>query len=115
PLGFNFGVQLDGYGAEYDGDFIGGAAAHLFWRDPAVGLAGIYGSYTYFDAHDGLDLGRLGPEAELYLDRLTLYATVGAQLGDGDKDIYSIADIGYYPTDDIRLAIGHRYADVGHV
>ena len=49
PLGGQFGFQLDGIAGGFDDRFFGGAAGHLFWRDPARGLIGLYGSYTSWD------------------------------------------------------------------
>ncbi len=40
PLGERFGLQLDGLATSARGAFAGGGGAHLFTRDPSVGLLG---------------------------------------------------------------------------
>jgi hypothetical protein len=136
PLGQNFGAQLDaiGGGGEATG-FIGGAG-HLFWRDPSKGLIGAYGSLTHF-AGDRLFtignfptggigarfLGRIAPEVELYFGRFSFEGQAGYQFSDAgrsfnlrrrdfdtrDRGFYSLADVAYYVTDDLRVALGHRF------
>ena len=115
PLGHRFGAQLDGMAASLDGDFIGGVGGHLFWRDPATGLFGAYGSYVTRDG-SGIDTWRLGAEGELYFGQLSLEAIVAyedvdapAGLGD-DENIFGVADVAYYVTDDFRVAVGYRHA-----
>lgn len=70
PLGHVFGLQLDGVVADLDSDAAGsmtvfGAAGHLFWRDPSIGLVGLYGRYLHTDAFDGADLYAAGAEGAL--------------------------------------------------
>ena len=136
PLGQSFGAQLDaiGGGGEAAG-FIGGAG-HLFWRDPSKGLLGAYGSLTHF-AGDRLFtignvpsggigarfLGRIAPEVELYFGRFSFEGQAGYQFSDAGRSFnlrrhnfdtrgrgfYSLADVVYYVTDDLRIALGHRF------
>ena len=54
PLGCEFGVQIDGTGASFDGRFLGSLGGHVFWRDPSKGLLGIYGAYTFWDKAGGV-------------------------------------------------------------
>jgi hypothetical protein len=42
PVARQWGLQLDGVGASIDGNGAFGGAAHLFWRDPSIGLLGAY-------------------------------------------------------------------------
>jgi hypothetical protein len=115
PLGLEFGAQADIFAGTINEDWAAGAGGHLFWRDPGIGLLGVYGSYSYFGQDGDTELGRIGPEAELYLDRITLSGTVGAQLGeDAREDVYAITDFAYYPVDDLRLSLGYRFTDDGH-
>ncbi len=113
PLGERFGAQLDGMGASVDGDFIGGVAGHLFWRDPDTGLFGGYGSYVTRDG-SGIDTWRLGAEGEIYFGQLSLEAIVGYEDVDSpaglvdDGHVFGIADAAYYITDDFRVAVGYR-------
>lgn len=40
PLGHALGFQVDGVAGTAFNAFFGGGTAHLFWRDPAIGLFG---------------------------------------------------------------------------
>lgn len=115
PLGYRFGLQADGIVGSRDGEFVGGGAAHLFWRDPTIGLLGVYGSYTHRDDFDG-SVSRLGVEGEYYWDRLTAKALIGAEFVDAgsqyiepDDEFFAFSDISYYLNDDFEVSIGHRY------
>jgi hypothetical protein len=127
PLGFNYGLQLDGIAAKVRSDALGdvgvaGTAAHLFWRDPSIGLLGGYGSYTHTDAGSGVNIFAGGAEGALYLGRFTLEGIAGAQGGNGengafgsfdiDTRFFDLAQLAFYPTDDVKLYIGHSY-DLG--
>lgn len=46
PLGYAFGIQLDGAAGSTANRGYGAGAAHLFWRDPSRGLFGIYAGHT---------------------------------------------------------------------
>jgi hypothetical protein len=72
PLGCEFGAQIDGSAASFDGRFLDTIAGHLFWRNPAKGLIGVYGSYTYWDQIGGVHANHFGPEGELYYGQWTL-------------------------------------------
>lgn len=111
PLTFSTGLQVDGLAGIADDGGIFGGGAHLFWRDPSVGLFGVYGSvtdvdvgtndYTHFTA---------GIEAAAYLGQFSLETTVGVEGGDNVEDgFFTISNLAYYPTDDLRLFAGVRY------
>ena len=53
PLGFPYGLQVDGMVGSGKGAAFYGVGGHLFWRDPAKGLLGLYGSYVSWDASGG--------------------------------------------------------------
>ena len=113
PLGERFGAQLDGMAASVDGDFVGGVAGHLFWRDPSTGLLGAYGSYVTRDG-SGIDAWRVGAEGELYFGQLSLEALAGYEDVDSpggfvdDSNVFAVADAAYYVTDDFRVGVGYR-------
>ena len=76
PLAHSFGLQIDGSAATTAGAFNGGLGAHAFWRDPAKGLFGVYGSVNYIGRAGGLvGSGRaegppvVGPVSGLWLHR----------------------------------------------
>ncbi len=114
PLGQLFGFQLDGMAASLDGEFIGGGAGHLFWREPTVGLLGLYGSWVTRD-FSGVDTWRLGVEGEYYSGPISVEAIVGYEDADvppfvllDDEDVFAYADVAYYVTPDLRFSLGYR-------
>ncbi|MGD9538606.1 MAG: hypothetical protein AB7P52_15020 [Alphaproteobacteria bacterium] len=133
PLGDGFGLTLGGLleddrrGSASE-DSVLGTAGHLFWRDPAEGLLGLYGHYAQADALGGTELYIGGAEAAGYWDRFTVAGAAGieggaqfvgtAPLGRLDLDIgpafFSNLTGSYYPEDDLRLSIGHHLAGGQH-
>jgi hypothetical protein len=126
PLGYRYGLQIDGLLAGFDRDTdgsvtIGGTAAHLFWRDPSIGMLGAYGDYVRADASSGVDSWAGAAEAELYLGRFTLAGAVGVDAGNGgaatlrgsrldiDTRFFDVAFLAYYPVDNLMLSVGHSY------
>ena len=121
PLGDRFGAQFDGMAASLDGDFIGGVSGHLFWRDPSVGLLGATGSYVTREG-SGIDLWRIGAEAELYVGRFTFEGIVGYEDVDvptgfslDDGNVFGIADAAFYVTEDFRISVGYRHLLNTHI
>tara|TARA_R110002167_G_scaffold184083_7_gene384511 strand:+ start:2074 stop:2988 length:915 start_codon:yes stop_codon:yes gene_type:complete len=115
PLGQRFGLQLDGAVGVLDDDFYGGVGGHLFWRDPAYALLGIYGSYTSIEDIDG-EISRIGVEGEYYWNQFTVKTVLGAEFIDidppvdfDDTNFFAFTDLSYYATDDLELSVGHRY------
>ncbi|WP_306259401.1 hypothetical protein [Pararhizobium sp. IMCC21322] len=120
PVGTRYGLQLDAAVGVHDEDFVGGGAAHLFWRDPTIGLLGLYGSYTHHDDLGG-GISRVGVEAEYYWDRVTVKGVVGAEFIDVDnvievdeENLFAFSDISYYAMDNLELSVGHRYTAETH-
>jgi len=111
PLGYSYGMQVDaGYARIGDGNF-GSTGAHLFWRDPTVGLLGVYAGYARLDRFGGQDLGRVGIEAQKFFGQLTLDGALGYRFGSsgvGD-DVYGRARLQYYLTDNLMLMSGYTY------
>jgi len=70
PLAHTLGLQLDaGYARVGDGNF-GSGGAHLFWRDPTIGLFGIYAGYAQLDlSGTNVGFGRTGLEAQYFTAR----------------------------------------------
>ncbi len=117
PLSFSWGAQLDGMVGSIDGDFAGGGAAHLFWRDPDTALLGFYGEFAHASADGGGDQTRVGAETEFYMDRLMLSALAGYQFGDLGEGFFSKTSLSYFPDDNLRLYVQHKYlpGDVDHI
>lgn len=124
PLGFQYGLQIDALVSGLDSRILGdmtvsGAAAHLFWRDPARGLLGIYSQYLHSDALNGVDHYVGAGQAALYLGRFTLEAVAGVESGNIDagalgssnidSGFFDVAQLAYYPADNLRLSVGHSY------
>jgi hypothetical protein len=108
PLGHAFGLQVDGTAGTAFNDFFGGGAAHLFWRDPAIGL---FGPVATMAAGSGIRLGWYGAEAELYAGLLTFGAWVGYHDAVSDRFGFA-ANSGYYggrvtvyPIPDLALSL----------
>jgi hypothetical protein len=114
PYFSQFGAQLDLALGKYRSDYTSAAAgAHIFWRDPSIGLLGIYGDWGYVNPEHA---GRVGFEGSLYIDRWTIDAFVGKQFG---QHVYTKTvdevDLSYYFTDNLRGSIGHRLTSRGNV
>lgn len=111
PLGYSFGLQLDGaYARIGDGNF-GSTGAHVFWRDPDVGLLGLYGGVARLDRFGGQDLTRLGIEAQKFQGQMTFDGALGYRIGSNfvKDDAYGRARLQYYLTNDFMLSTGYTY------
>lgn len=92
-----------------------GGAGHLFWRDPAVGVFGLYRSYVYGTGNWGIDAGGFtnsgmfdakgGLEGQLYFGRLTLQGIAGVEWNNFSKSTgyFYNGDSEAQFFDDIRL------------
>jgi len=123
PLGCEFGAEVDLNGGSFDGRFIGTVAGHMFWRNPAQGLLGVYGDFTKWDEFGGVRAGHVGPEAEGYFGRWTVQGVVGGEFGNNASGtvgtviqtfnvrtrFFDEANLAYYPIDNLELYVGHRY------
>lgn len=117
PLGHSFGVQIDAEGGLVNSEAYAGTGAHLFWRDPNVGLLGVAYSYqNWNNANFGylngvtpiikdLTLHRGGIQAELYLSRFTLSGYGGYQDGTAREGGFGHLVLKYYATDDLSVNI----------
>lgn len=113
PLARAFGLQVDGAYAKLSNDDFASTGAHLFWRDPDIGMLGVYGGYAWLDQEGGHEVSRVGLEAQRFIDRVTLDGAVGYRFGDIDHDIYGRAKLDYYPADDLMLSAGYAYEGSG--
>jgi hypothetical protein len=123
PLGFRYGLQIDGQLTGVDARSVGQAtgaiiAGHLFWRDPTFGLLGLYGQYKHVDVFKGVHRYQAAFEGALYAERFSLEAFAGVEggsLAPGGPAIniptrfYDLVLASYYPADNLRLSVGHRY------
>lgn len=109
PLGHSFGLQLDGvlgyFGQTDDG--VARGAAHLFWRNPDVGLLGFYGAATTVA---GSEVYQFGGEGHLYFGRASLEGKIGWEDASLDDGAFGTATAAVYFTDNLRAWTGVRYS-----
>ena len=109
PLGHAFGFQLDGLAGTAFNSTFGGGTAHLFWRDPSIGL---FGPVVSMAAGSGTRLGWYGAEAELYAGLFTFGAwggyheAVNNGFGIGASSGFYGGSVTFYPLPDLALSVG---------
>jgi hypothetical protein len=123
PLG-QFGLQMDGAAGNFDNRFFGSTAGHAFWRNPAVGLAGFYSSYTQWNSIVGnVHVAKYGGEGALYLGQWTAEGAAGVESGSNrtatvgtfidtinvKTRFFDQVSLAYYLNDNLKLSIGHAY------
>ena len=130
PLAQQWGLQIDGGVGSFNSSGTARGAGHVFWRDPSVGLLGVYGSYSRWNGNSGvivprtaLNIARAGAEGEYYLGRWTVGGVVGYETVRFNipavvpgVPAFSLPDrffdsvrASYYVTDNFKLSIGHVY------
>ncbi len=110
PLSHRYGLQIDGlfgHVGRVDDELVQGAA-HLFWRDPGVGLIGLYGSVLGVSSDE---MYRIGGEGHLYLGQISLEGMLGWDEASVDGSLYVSGTLAYYHTDDLRLFGGVKHSD----
>jgi hypothetical protein len=121
PITHSTGFQVDATVGDWQGKAFQSATGHLFWRDPSEGLFGLYSEYlntdepksTTFDQGTGITtygvgstLWRAAVEGEYYVGRASLEGRVGWESGTNGSHFYDRVNLAYYPTTNLRLAIG---------
>jgi hypothetical protein len=81
PLGFRHGLQFDPRVGRWGSHDYGELGVHLFWRDPAVALLGLYVRHLHLDRFGGVDATAVTVEGERYWGRWTLQGIVGVEFG----------------------------------
>jgi hypothetical protein len=81
PFGERFGGQVDVQGGRLGGDPFLSLAGHFFWRDPKVGLIGLYASHTAWMTFATAQVTQISGEGELYWNRWTLQGIAGVEFG----------------------------------
>jgi hypothetical protein len=124
PLAHNYGFQVDGLASSWQDRFYGEVHGHWFWRDPAVGMLGLYAAYTHLAKFGGVDAGYLGVEFARYHGPWELKGLVGVESGnsgsaltapttitsfDIDTRWFDRIDLSYYLNENFKVGIGHRY------
>jgi hypothetical protein len=128
PLGNRWGLQFDATAGSYDSLFFGGIGAHLFWRDPSVGMLGLYASHTYWDKFSGLRASHIAVEGEYYMGQWTIQGIAGFETGNSASAVvgpfiqtydvqtrfFDKINLAYYLQPDFKLFVGHRYLGGRH-
>jgi hypothetical protein len=124
PLAPNYGFQADVVGASWQKRFYGEVHGHWFWRDPNVGMLGLYAAYTHLARFGGAHAGYLGVDFARYHGPWEVKGTVGVEAGnsasgftsptvftvyDNKTRFFDFVDVSYYFTENMKLGIGHRY------
>lgn len=116
PYFSSFGIQGDLAFGSYDGvdaNSSAAAALHLFWRNPGVGMLGVYGDWGYLSP---VHSGRLGIEAAHYSGQWTIEGLFALEFG---QNVYTKfvdeIDVSYYVDDNTKLSFGHRFTARGNV
>lgn len=117
PVSHDIGLQVDMASAYTSQTLTGGVAAQIFHRNPDKGGLGLYTSYSFSSAFNGayvggaagsLGVARAGVSGEIYFGRWTIEGLAGWEGGDIKGRAFDIIDLAYYPTDNLRVAAGHR-------
>jgi hypothetical protein len=131
PVGAQYGVQIDGAAGAFDERFFGAIGGHFFWRDPARGMLGFYGSFTHWNEFGGVRVGQVAGEGEAYFGPFTIRALAGVEFGNSASqtttftsgittttivDSYDIKtrffdkiNLSYYLNENLKVFVGHRY------
>ena len=116
PYLSSLGFQLDVALGQYDGvsrSDSGGAAGHLFWRNPDVGMLGLFadfGNVTSFH------FGRIGVEGAKYIGPWTIDVMLGMEFGQNVLTRFvDEVDVSYNFNENFKASIGHRLTSRGHM
>jgi hypothetical protein len=111
PLGNSWGFQLEGAGAGVDDEHVLGGAAHLFTRDPESYLLGLFAAYASESEFD-LDATRLGAEAEIYLDQVSVLVAAGYQFSDSlEESAFGDIELRWYISDNFAVSGGGGFME----
>jgi hypothetical protein len=115
PLGNSWGFQLEGAGAGVDDQQTLGGAAHIFTRDPESYLLGLFAAYASESEFD-IDATRVGAEAEIYLDQVSILVAAGYQFSDDiEETAFGDIELRWYVTDNFALSGGGSFDDVNSI
>ncbi len=104
PFDCDFGLQIDGLVGHLADESTWGVGGHLFTRDPANHLFGVYGEYSEIGNNS---ITRLAVEGELYLDQITWSGIAGVEDSDlTNSEFFGAAQLGFYATDNLQLSVG---------
>jgi hypothetical protein len=107
PLSPTWGAQVDGIAGAIGGYNWDQVSGHVFWRDPAIGLFGAYGSWNQLGSSSTF---RVGPELELYSSNTTISGVAGWKSG-GSNNFFAQLKGSFYVTPNDKLFAGYVYDD----
>lgn len=111
PLGNSWGVQVEGGAGGIDDDTFYGVGGHIFTRDPDSYLLGLFAAYASEDKFD-LDATRIGAEAEIYLNQVSILAQAGYQFSDTlDDTAFGDIELRWYLTDNFAISGGANFTE----
>jgi hypothetical protein len=106
PVGQQWGLQIEGGAAGIGDDTIYGTAAHLFTRDPDAYLLGLYAAYAS-EENFGMEATRVGAEAEIYLNQISILAKAGYQFSDTvTEGFVGDIELKWYLSDNFAVSAG---------
>lgn len=106
PVGERWGLQIEGGAAGIGGDSIYGTAGHFFTRDPESYLLGIYAAYAS-EENFSLDATRVGAEAEIYLNQISVLAKAGYQFSSTTTEgAFGDIELKWYVSDNFAVSAG---------
>jgi len=110
PVGHSFGVQLDGGVGSSNGNMVWGVAGQGFWRDPNIGLLGVFSTHMHLDlslpGENGVQLTRTGVEGEYYFAQFTPSVQIGDQTSGAHRGAFGVLNLSWYPLDNLELKGG---------
>jgi hypothetical protein len=124
PLAPSYGFQADVMGSSWGGRFYGELHGHWFWRDPAIGMLGLYAAYTHLSRFGGAHAAYVGAEFARYNGPWEIKGALGVETGntasgltspttltvyDIDTRFFDRIDVSYYLNENAKVGIGHRY------
>ncbi|HEY6618344.1 MAG TPA: hypothetical protein VIY68_02255 [Steroidobacteraceae bacterium] len=118
PIAQQFGAQFDGGVGSFDKSATYSGALHLFWRDPSIGLLGVYSSDSHWNGLSGFSTSveHNAAEGEYYAGRWTLGGIAGLETVQTTSPVsiptrgFDAVSASYYATDNFKLSIGHIYS-----
>jgi hypothetical protein len=120
PIGHSWGALIEGAAANVGGDSVYGGAAHLFTRNPDSYLLGLFAAYAN-EEDFGLESTRVGAEAEIYMDQISVLAKAGYQFNNGASTskggVIGDVELKWYVTDNFAMSAGasvHDKSTFGH-
>lgn len=108
PLGSPFGLQIDWAYGNIDEDQLKGIGLQFFVGEPERYRCGLLADHAELQ---DIDINRLGVEGELYLGQVTLSVQTGHQKGDVANTAFGVADLRWYPGNNLMLILGGNLAD----